>query len=93
MAYQTLVELLMKLICAHILQKSNDIEMKTMINTLEKDKEQALKKAQKEKDQIVAQLQAAVRENEDKQREIIELNEMLEKKDAEVSGCETAVLH
>lgn len=64
-----------------------------MINTLEKDKEQALKKAQKEKDQIVAQLQAAVRENEDKQREIIELNEMLEKKDAEVSGCETAVLH
>ena len=64
-----------------------------MINTLEKDKEQALKKAQKEKDQIVAQLQAVVRENEDKQREIIELNEMLEKKDAEVSGCETAVLH
>ena len=62
-----------------------------MINTLEK--EQALKKAQEEKDQIVAQLQAAVRENEDKQREIIELNEMLEKKDAEVSGCETAVLH
>lgn len=69
------------------------MEMKTMINTLEKDKEQALKKAQEEKDQIVAQLQAAVRENEDKQREIIELNEMLEKKDAEVSGCETAVLH
>ena len=62
-----------------------------MINTLEK--EQALKKAQEEKDQIVAQLQAAVRENEDKQREIIELNEMLEKKDAKVSGCETAVLH
>ena len=64
-----------------------------MINTLEKDKEQALKKAQEEKDQIVAQLQAAVRENEGKQREIIELNKMLEKKDAEVSGCETAVLH
>ena len=61
-----------------------------MINTLEKDKKQALKKAQEEKDQIVAQLQDAVRE---KQREVFELNKMLEKKDAEVSGCETAVLH
>lgn len=61
-----------------------------MINTLEKDKEQALKKAQEEKDQIVAQLQDAVRE---KQKEIIELKKMLEKKDPEVSGYETAVLH